>query len=296
MDPQDEAVESKVEAVPDETEAQYEDRIINEEKTIADLEKKLETDELFQGLDIDQAQAQHAEMKTDEKHFQEVQEQKKKPSRRRQPPAKKRNSTAPAPEDFEDQVPTRPPPKKRRKTTTKAFTQQAKEAKNSEDTRKDKTYQTLAAYGRSALLSPVLEQNGYSLSPHALRQIPSELLQPLLEEVEEVLDNHSTDDTSNFMIMNTMKHIEKIIAYKTAYKIQGTTDKCFTNSRWLFNLERAKLKLGIGISKLPLALEMTILTITIAAEQNSFNKISALKETLTEDAPTDIPDAPSDLD
>jgi hypothetical protein len=93
----------------------------------------------------------------------------------------------------------------------------------------------------------------------------------LLDEVEEALEGDMSDGIANEAIRRGMKVLEDIVHARSKYKIAGTTDMCFDNERWLFLLERAKLRAGIGLQRLDPVTEMVLLTAQTAALTHLMN-------------------------
>jgi len=154
--------------------------------------------------------------------------------------------------------------------------------------REDPTYRLLCAYGRSPLIAPKLKKAGLPVDSKALRRVPRELLPALLDEVEEALEGEVADGVANEAIRRGMKVLEEVIDARTKYKIAGTTDACFDNERWLFLLERAKLRAGIGLQRLDPLTEMALLTAQTAAMTHFMNSTSRPQTNLDAPAPEKI--------
>jgi hypothetical protein len=174
-----------------------------------------------------------------------------------------------------------PRPRKRQKTTKGPGRKKPPKASiPTDDTplKENSTYQLLCAYGRSDVVGPVLRQQGHDLAPATLRKVPPQFLPVVLEEVEEVLDNVSNNSFANTSIAKTMEFIEAIIATRTPWRVNGTTEACFENDHWVFLLERMKLKAGLGITPINPVVEFAMVTAQTAAAVHQTNMQQPLQD------------------
>ena len=259
-----------------ETSEQFELRIRAEEAAIMELEMNVETDDLFDDLDAAAAQQQPTPVedvpvvkaKTGKKRGSYKKREKKKP-----PPVVQEESFSEF-LDAPEPIAAKRPPKKRKLTKApKASKKDLEEQEAFTEIRKNPTYKLLAAYGRSAVISPVLQAQGYDLTPVSLRKISPSLYPQFLDEVEEILEHQGTTALGNAATAQVLEYMEKEISKRTRYKIDGTTAKCFENQQWVFLLERAKLRMGIGVDKMPPQVEFALITAQIAFFQHEKNKL-----------------------
>eukprot|EP00808_Paulinella_micropora_P031971 g62251.t1 len=116
-------------------------------------------------------------------------------------------------------------------------------------------------------------------SIRALRKVARARLPTILEEAEEALDDSAVDQMSNVALKQGLTCLERLVSSRTRYQISGTTDECFANERWLFLLERAKLKACIGMTRLDPVTELALITAqttTIAHARNTSVVLAAV--------------------
>eukprot|EP00808_Paulinella_micropora_P014313 g31186.t1 len=104
-------------------------------------------------------------------------------------------------------------------------------------------------------------------------------LPTILEEAEEALGDSAVDQMSNVALKQGLTCLERLVASRTRYQISGMTDECFANERWFFLLERAKLKAGIGMTRLDPVTELALITaqtVAIAHARNTSVVLTAV--------------------
>lgn len=175
-------------------------------------------------------------------------------------------------------APPAPPPRKKRRLAAPRVERQAPapEPADGPPLREDPCYRLLCAYGKSDLLAPKLKKAGVPCEPRALRRVARARLPSLLEEAEEALDDCAVEELSNLALKQGLTCLERVVASRTRYQLEGMTEACFANERWLFLLERAKLKAGIGLAKMDPLTELALITAQTAALTHAKNVAPSL--------------------
>jgi hypothetical protein len=229
---------------------------------------------IFAGLDgvAEKEQAVHA----DSKHV------KKSPASTNPPPLKRQRVATPTPVVRKPKLPKGrkfPPGHGDRPVKTK------KSAPRLSIPSRDPNYRVLLAYGRNALLGPLLASKGYPLTVKTLKQIPFEELAFLVSEIDEVLDGELKSDTMDDMMKSVLQSVEFAVASRSRVQLQGTTDACFSDPKWRNLFERAKIKAGFGVRKINPAMELLLLTATTAKSIHEKNSHTSIFNPVDFDAP-----------
>lgn len=205
-----------------------------------------------------------------------------------EPPAAEEGKQELPPVQEEETAAPAPPPKKRRRVAAKVQPPPQARFENEAEAvplRDDPAYRLLCAYGKSELIAPKLKKAGVPCEPRALRKVARARLPVILEEAEEALDDSAVDQMSNVALKQGLTCLERLVSSRTRYQITGTTDECFANERWLFLLERAKLKAGIGMTRLDPVTELALITAQTAAIAHARNTSPVVAAPLDLDTP-----------
>lgn len=138
------------------------------------------------------------------------------------------------------------------------------------DAETQELYAALVAYGKNNTLNEYLNEMKFNLDPGRLRKMTKAKLREELEDVESNLANYGEAHLFNSSLKQGMTWMERVVHNRTKLKIAGTTDDCFENKEWVFQLERLKMKyrIGIGGTRHP-AIELALITAYTAHIRNA---------------------------
>jgi hypothetical protein len=122
----------------------------------------------------------------------------------------------------------------------------------------------LLEYGKSDILGPYLQKRGHALTDTKVNKLNFAQCTYELESIEVSLCNKGNKEIVDAGILGAMDMIEKQVAQRSRWNVQGTTEKCFKNEHWLFLLERVRLKHSLGIGKLDPVTELSLVTFQTA--------------------------------
>ena len=155
-----------------------------------------------------------------------------------------------------------------------------KQEKDTKNMHADKVKLVMAiqAYGKNARLGPYLKECGHKFDDSYLKNLSIDDLKFELEKQEVVLGSKQNGGLIDAGIKNGMLFTEQLICKSKRFKVQGTTEKLYTDDHYLDLLERVKIKYTLPFVKLDPVLELTLCiaqTAMLVHHENSYSNIQS---------------------